>query len=68
MEKHLVDFDDLIMLPIRLFENQPELRQAYQERFQWISVDEYQDINLPQYRLLQLLMAPENNICAIGDP
>ena len=39
-----------------------------QQRFRWISVDEYQDINLAQYRLLRLLASPETNLCAIGDP
>ncbi|WP_086828659.1 UvrD-helicase domain-containing protein [Allokutzneria sp. NRRL B-24872] len=66
--KDLVDFDDLIALPVRLLESAPEVASHYRERFQWISVDEYQDVDETQYRLLRLL-APENgNLTAIGDP
>ncbi len=52
-----VDFDDLILLPIRLLEEHPDVRAALQARYRWISVDEYQDVNAAQYRLLQLLTA-----------
>ncbi|MCP3802982.1 UvrD-helicase domain-containing protein [Allokutzneria sp. A3M-2-11 16] len=66
--KDLVDFDDLITVPVRLLESSPEVAAHYRERFQWISVDEYQDVDETQYRLLRLL-APENgNLTAIGDP
>ncbi|GAA4020114.1 UvrD-helicase domain-containing protein [Allokutzneria multivorans] len=66
--KDLVDFDELIALPVRLLESSPEVATLYRERFQWISVDEYQDVDETQYRLLRLL-APENgNLTAIGDP
>lgn len=64
----LVDFDDLLLLPVRLLENQPEPLRRLQDRYRWISVDEYQDINLAQYRLLRLLTAGGANLCAIGDP
>ena len=64
----LVDFDDLILKTVRLFERCPEILRAYQDRWPWISVDEYQDINLAQYRLLRLLTGPESNLCVIGDP
>ena len=67
-ENGLLDFDDLILKPVQLLESDPDLRAAYQQRFPWISVDEFQDVNLAQYRLLQLLSGPESNICLIGDP
>ena len=63
-----VDFDDLILLPIRLLEEHPELLAATQARYHWISVDEYQDVNAAQYRLLRLLAGEGVNLCVIGDP
>ena len=63
-----LDFDDLIVKAIHLLENDPAVRQKYQQRFRWISVDEYQDINDVQYRLLKRLTGPETNLCVIGDP
>ena len=65
---HALDFDDLIVLPIQLLENHPEVLMEVQARYRWISVDEYQDINLAQYRLLRLLTAAGANLCVIGDP
>jgi uncharacterized protein (TIGR00375 family) len=62
------DFDDLILRPVKLLENAAELRDEFHRRFRWISVDEYQDINSAQYRLLRLLTGPETNLCVIGDP
>ena len=67
-EHRMVDFDDLILLTVQLFETRPEVLQAYQHRFRWITVDEYQDVNAAQYRLLHLLKTPEVNLCVIGDP
>ena len=67
-KNQVVDFDDLIVLPVNLLEAFPEILEQYQHRFRWISVDEYQDINLSQYRLLRLLATPETNVCVIGDP
>ncbi|MCA9182042.1 MAG: UvrD-helicase domain-containing protein, partial [Planctomycetales bacterium] len=64
----LLDFDDLIYQTVQLFEEQPAVLQRYQDRFRWLSVDEYQDINYAQYRLLRLLTPPGTNLCAIGDP
>jgi superfamily I DNA/RNA helicase len=63
-----VDFDDLIRLPVRLLEVSPDALRAMQDRFRWISVDEYQDVNLAQVRLLRLLANAGANVCAIGDP
>ncbi len=63
-----VDFDDLILLPIRLLEEHPDVLAATQARYRWISVDEYQDVNAAQYRLLRLLTSSDSNLCVIGDP
>ncbi|MGQ9841875.1 MAG: UvrD-helicase domain-containing protein, partial [Anaerolineae bacterium] len=54
-----VDFDDLILLPIRLLEEHPDVLAAVRARYRWISVDEYQDVNAAQYRLLRLLTSSE---------
>ncbi len=62
------DFDDLILQPIELFQSYPKILKKYQEKFRWISVDEYQDINFAQYQLLRQLTASKTNLCTIGDP
>ncbi|WP_143745151.1 DNA helicase PcrA [Marinilactibacillus piezotolerans] len=62
-----VDFDDLIMLTVRLFEEHPDVLKTYQVKFQYIHVDEYQDTNHAQYRLVQLLADRLRNICVVGD-
>jgi len=62
-----LDFDDLIMLTIKLFEKFPETLNKYQEKFQYILVDEYQDTDPIQYRLIRLLAAKYRNICVVGD-
>jgi DNA helicase-2/ATP-dependent DNA helicase PcrA len=67
-KNQMLDFDDLIIQAVWLFETHPETLIQYRQRFRWISVDEYQDINFAQYQLLQLLTPKETNICAIGDP
>jgi len=64
----LVDFDDLIAMPLEILGNNPELVEFYRGRYKWISVDEYQDMDQQQYGLLKLLAPPRGNICAIGDP
>jgi DNA helicase-2/ATP-dependent DNA helicase PcrA len=63
----VLDFDDLLMLPVRMLESDAELRAKYQAKFPYILIDEYQDTNHAQYRLVQLLGA-HGNICATGDP
>ncbi len=63
-----VDFDDLIGLTVRLLRNDEELAAFYRERYAWISVDEFQDIDEHQYRMVQLLASVDANILAIGDP
>ncbi len=62
-----LDFGDLIMLAVRLFETHPEILDHYRERFQWILVDEYQDTNPIQYRLVRLLAGERMNLCVVGD-
>jgi uncharacterized protein (TIGR00375 family) len=66
--RNLVDFDDLVVLPVRVLDVHPDLAAAYRARFPWISVDEYQDIDAWQYRLLRHLVPPGGNLCVIGDP
>ncbi len=62
-----MDFDDLLNLPIELFKKHKEVLQKYQERFQYILIDEYQDTNEPQYILSKMLSAKYQNICVVGD-
>jgi DNA helicase-2/ATP-dependent DNA helicase PcrA len=66
--RNWVDFDDLVSLPLRALAADPALAAMYRERFRWISVDEFQDLDEQQYRLLALLTSPDANVCAIGDP
>jgi DNA helicase-2/ATP-dependent DNA helicase PcrA len=63
-----VDFDDLLMLTVDVLERFPEAREKWEKAFRYILVDEYQDTNHAQYRLLQLLAQPDMNVCAVGDP
>jgi ATP-dependent DNA helicase UvrD/PcrA len=63
-----VDFDDMLMLTVDVLERFPEALEKWQKAFRYILVDEYQDTNHAQYRLLQLLAAPDMNVCAVGDP
>jgi DNA helicase-2/ATP-dependent DNA helicase PcrA len=65
--KNALDFDDLILKPIEMF-GDTELLNSYRERFRHIIIDEYQDINPAQYRLLRLLAGSKATICAVGDP
>ncbi|MCK5912646.1 MAG: UvrD-helicase domain-containing protein [Desulfuromusa sp.] len=62
-----VDFDDLLMFTVQLLEQHPELQKYYCERFQYQMVDEYQDTNPVQYRLLKLLANDHSNLCVVGD-
>ncbi len=63
-----VDFDDMLFLTVRLLENFPEAREKWSNAFRYILVDEYQDTNHAQYRLLQLLAEKHKNLFAVGDP
>ncbi len=62
-----VDFDDLLVFGVRLFDENPDLLEHYRQRFQFQMVDEYQDTNPVQYRLLQLLAGGHGNLCVVGD-
>jgi len=62
-----LDFDDLIMLSVRLFQDSPKLLEKYQERFSYVLVDEFQDTNYAQYELLKLLAKGHKKICVVGD-
>ncbi|WEG12384.1 DNA helicase PcrA [Pullulanibacillus sp. KACC 23026] len=62
-----LDFDDLIMTTIQLFNRVPDALQFYQKKFQYIHVDEYQDTNRAQYTLVKLLAARLRNLCVVGD-
>lgn len=62
-----MDFDDLIMLTVQLFEQFPHVLAHYQQKFHYIHVDEYQDTNEAQYKLVQLLAGRHHNICVVGD-
>lgn len=62
-----LDFDDIIMKTVELFQQFPEVLNSYQEKFRYISVDEYQDTNRAQYDLIRMLAAKYRNLCVIGD-
>lgn len=63
-----VDFDDLLYLPIALFRAHPDVLKAYQDRWNFILIDEYQDTNHAQHLLIQLLSEKHHNVFAVGDP
>ena len=67
-ERGLVDFDDLLILPTRLLQQNKKVANEYRRRYRWISVDEFQDVDETQYRLVRLLASEKANICVIGDP
>lgn len=62
-----IDFDDLLILPIKLFREHPSILQRYQEHFQYVLIDEYQDTNEAQYILTKMISAKYKNICCVGD-
>ena len=63
-----LDLDDLVARTVELLERDAAVRHTLQQRFRWLSVDEYQDVNAAQYRLLRLLAGGGTNLCVIGDP
>ena len=67
-KRDLVDLDDLLALPVMLLAGDAGLAARYRERFGFVAVDEYQDVDELQYRLLRLLTTPDANLCVIGDP
>lgn len=66
-KNNALDFDDLIMVTIQLFQRVPEVLEFYQRKFQYIHVDEYQDTNRAQYMLVKLLASRFQNLCVVGD-
>lgn len=68
LENNALDFDDLIMVTVNMFKESPETLSYYQDKFQYILVDEYQDTNYAQYVLVNLLAAKHRNLCVVGDP
>ncbi|MDD3054443.1 MAG: UvrD-helicase domain-containing protein [Aliarcobacter sp.] len=66
-KNNLVDFDDLLLLPYRILSKNEKLANEISQKYQYIMVDEYQDTNELQYRLLRLLCASHNNLCVVGD-
>ena len=66
-ESNVVDFDDLLLKPVRLFESDEDILEEYQERYKYILVDEYQDTNPVQYKLCKLLSSKYRNIFVVGD-
>lgn len=63
-----LDYDDLLRLPVSLLQESEDLRAFYRERYRFVSIDEYQDIDESQYRLVQQLVPHDGHLCAIGDP
>lgn len=67
-EAQAVDFDDLLLRAVELLEKNPALREKYQQRWKYLLIDEYQDTNVIQAKLAELLVGPEKNIFVVGDP
>ena len=67
LENNLVDFDDLLVLPYKILDNDPKLCKETSQKYQYIMVDEFQDTNELQYLLLQKLCSTHNNLCVVGD-
>ncbi len=67
IENNLIDFDDLLMLTYQILEKDDDLRKETSNRYQYIMVDEYQDTNELQFKLLELLASEHNNLCVVGD-
>ncbi|MBI4333739.1 MAG: UvrD-helicase domain-containing protein [Chloroflexi bacterium] len=65
---HALDFDDLLMTTVRLFQQKPEILEKYQNRYLHLLVDEFQDTNIAQYVLAKQLSGKHKNICVVGDP
>jgi len=67
LQNNAMDFDDIIMNVVTLFQNHPEILTKYQDRFQYIMIDEYQDTNHAQYLMVKMLAIKNQNICVVGD-
>lgn len=66
-QSNAMDFDDLLVKPIELFDNHPDLLERFQDRFKYILIDEYQDTNHAQYKVTKMLAQKYQNICVVGD-
>ena len=66
--RNLCDLDDLVIRAAEVLESTPSLREQYRQRYRWVSIDEYQDVDEQQVRLVKLLVPAGGNLCAIGDP
>lgn len=68
MERNAVDFDDLLIMPLKLMHSDKELREKERQRLSWVLVDEYQDVNQPQYHFLKHIVGDDCSIMVVGDP
>ncbi len=66
-DANALDFDDLLLKTLELFSNHPDIREKWQQKFEHILIDEYQDTNMVQYHLIKLLVNEKRNICVVGD-
>ncbi|WP_051688874.1 ATP-dependent helicase [Butyrivibrio sp. AE2032] len=67
LANNAMDFDDILVNMVKLLENNPDIRELYRNKFNYIMVDEYQDTNMPQYRAVMQLAQGSGNICVVGD-
>ena len=67
-DANALDFDDLLLKTVELFDKAPAVRERYAQKFRFVMVDEYQDTNRPQYLLIQQLAGAHRNLCVVGDP
>lgn len=67
-EFNAADFDDLLYLPVKLFQGHPDVLSFYQNRWSFLLIDEYQDTNASQYEIARMLVAKSRNLCVVGDP
>ncbi|HTA77598.1 MAG TPA: UvrD-helicase domain-containing protein [bacterium] len=67
-QNNAMDFDDMLFNAVEILRLNPDVLDGYRKRFQYISVDEYQDINTSQYQLISMIAHPKNNLCVVGDP
>ena len=67
LKANALDFDDLLLEAVRLLKSSAEVRRRYNQRYQYILIDEYQDTNRPQYELMKLLAGEQHNVCVVGD-
>ena len=65
--QNMVDFDDMLLLTVRILENHPDVLKRYRDTYKYLLVDEYQDTNAAQFRLIQLLAGERKNLCVVGD-